>query len=139
MITEDYVSEKTSELLKEKGFNEECWCLYHLVTHKFAREVNFDLRHNNELPNYIASAPTLQMAIKWLREVYNKHCDISFDIELGWYFQIIDLKQIVKDFDYPEMKIYHGDNDCGFQNYEDTADAAIKYCLENLIIKKVEE
>ena len=123
-ITEVFVSFEIAKLLKSKGFI--CSCEYYY-------DCDGRRRLAGEEYEPVADAPTIAMAMRWLREEHNKHCDISFDIELCWYFQIIDLIKIVEDLDYPEMKIYHGDNDCGFQSYEDTAEMAIKYCLENLI------
>jgi hypothetical protein len=67
-----------------------------------------------------------------VREVHNKYCDIGYDIDLEWYFQIIDLKEVV-EYDYPETKKYHAENETGFKTYEEAVEAAIKYCLENLI------
>lgn len=62
MITEDYVSFETAKLLKEKGFDE-CTLL------------SYDKNGNNKdaLRPFLESEgdvrrPTLQMAMKWLRE-----------------------------------------------------------------------
>jgi hypothetical protein len=78
-------------------------------------------------------APTHQMAMKWLREVHNKHCDVGYDIDLCWFFQIIELKELKEHFDYSELKYYHTENETGFNSYEEAVESAIKYCLENLI------
>ena len=68
----------------------------------------------------------------WLREVHHKHCDIGYDIDLKWFFQIIDLKETV-EYDYPETKYYHTENETGFDTYEDAVEMALKYVLENLV------
>ena len=77
-ITEDYVSFETAKLLKEKGFSEntehEIWyvikqfstgCHWNSCTYKVGdttREYDDDC---------CIPMPTLQMAMKWLREVHN--------------------------------------------------------------------
>lgn len=123
MITEDYCSYELSKLLKEKGFK--CGATY---SKGFVKDgdgfVGGLVRHEDKI--------THQMAMKWLREVHNKHCDIGYDIDLGWFFQIIDLKETV-EYDYPETKYYHTENEIGFNFYEEAVEAALKYALENLI------
>ena len=74
----------------------------------------------------------VQMAMKWLRNVHNKHCYIGYDIDLKQFFQIIDLKETV-EYDYPETKYYHTENETGFNSYEEAIEEALKYSLENLI------
>lgn len=68
--------------------------------------------------------PTLQMAMKWLREIH------GIDIII----EITDL--VCKNRKYYCM-IYDRDNNSYildlFNSYEQACDAAIKYCLENLI------
>ena len=68
MVTEDYVSYEVAKLLKEKGFNETSNTIgtynnkgeFYLYWH----EKGYD---HNRLSTWY-SAPTLQMAMKWLRE-----------------------------------------------------------------------
>lgn len=130
-ITEDYVSFEAAKLLKEKGFDECIFKFYENNKIKYAyngkgfrlSELGSDIYYP-----YI----THQMAMKWLREVHNKHCDIGYDIDLKWFFQIIDLKETV-GYDYPETKYYHAENESGFNSYEEAVEAALKYSLENLI------
>ena len=118
-ITEDYVSLEVAKLLEEKGFDKSC-C------------TGYTIKSNSDGTCELISVCTLQRACKWLREVYNKHCDIGYDIDLEWYFQIIGLKEIV-EYDYPEPKYYHAKNEVGFKTYEEAVEAALKYTLENLI------
>lgn len=122
MITEDYVSFETAKLLKEKGFDGEC-------LNSYLDGVLFDASFNKE---GFVNAPTLQMAMKWLREVHNLHCNVDYDFVLGWYCQITSLKKTV-EYDYEEMKHYHPDKDNGFSSPEEAYEEAIKYTLENLI------
>ena len=116
MITEDYVSFETAKLLKKKGFNEGCSTTY--------TPNGFFHTHNYRPLLGDIFAPTLQMAMKWLREVHN--IDIfPWKIGKGVYscaiFNSNTSQDLSSDKDFPSEK------------YEETAEAAIKYCLENLI------
>ena len=70
MITEDYVSFETAKLLKEKGFDESTSMVYmsygdlcKLNRYDSIRNSNY----NDITKNYFEyTAPTLQMAMKWL-------------------------------------------------------------------------
>ena len=67
MITEDYVSFETAKLLKEKGFDEFTTMVYNQ---------NEDFMPNGTIVDAYQtfySAPTLQTAMKWLRETYKLH------------------------------------------------------------------
>ena len=130
-MAEDYVSFETAKLLKEKGFDEGCRQYWYKGNLVFSRNEIW----NRELDNYEDkgwTAPTLQMAMKWLREKYNLHCYSNYDYVLKWYCEITSLKETV-EYDYEEMKHYHPDKDNGFSSPEEACEAAIKYCLENLI------
>jgi hypothetical protein len=125
MITEDYVSFETAKLLKEKGFCEECVGRYSVRTKEFHTDTT--KKYNNG-GNFMYAAPTLQMAMKWLREVHNKHCIIDYKWDLKWCYEVIDL---VDTDDWSEPKKHKGGYN--FKSYEQAAEVAIKYCLENLI------
>ena len=134
MITEDYVSFEVAKLLKEKGFDEGCSFVVNAIS-KGVMPVSWPTTNSDiedDKANLIA-LPTHQMAMKWLREVHNKHCDIGYDIDLYWFFQIIELKELKEHFDYSELKYYHTENDTGFNSYEEAVEAALKYTLEKLI------
>ena len=127
MITEDYISFETAKLLKEKGFDVYVSSFYD-DEGKFSTKVadwnwNIGLRY---------SAPTLQMAIKWLREVYKIEIWVQYDIDKTTWWggcnpmyeedeENSSMFQSLLGFDYPG------------KTYEEAAEAAIKYCLENLI------
>ena len=67
MITEDFCSYDVAKLLKEKGFNEPTWTRY-----EDNDEVIFGDKYNwNNSPMGQISAPTHQMAMKWLRKEHN--------------------------------------------------------------------
>lgn len=123
IITEDYVSLKTARLLKEKGFDVNCITKY---------------RPDDSIGYWSVeglNAPTLQMAMKWLRQKYNLHiitlpyapmdrhpyhpgeADMVYIAQL--FRGIIPIDEIGRSV----IKL----------TPEEACDAAIKYCLENLI------
>lgn len=125
MITEDYVSFETAKLLKEKGFDED-----------IARVVN----EEGEI-DYLGSfqpslaylhhtwyrCPTLQMTMKWLREVHKIHIAV-----------IVAYHHFPRRYEVHIMKLENIDDfilhrQIDFASYEEACEAAIKYCLENLI------
>jgi hypothetical protein len=106
MITEDYCSFEVAKLLKEKGFN-------------------------NDYPKGDCTqyACTLQMAMKWLRE----EKDIVIIIEPHQYDYVNE-----KNKSY-SCSLWVGDNyyeyieSRDYLFYTEAVEAAIIYCLENLI------
>lgn len=122
MITEDYVSFETAKLLKEKGFDE-CTLL------------SYDKNGNNKdaLRPFLESEgdvrrPTIQMAMKWLREKELVICVVPLTFYCG---------ETVRAWGY---NIWAGDNlevdeldSNKFATYEDACEDAMKYALENLI------
>ena len=119
MITEDYVSFETAKLLKEKGFTENCLMRYNKIGDLVEEAYKFNW--NFQTIDY--SAPTLQMAMKWLRDVHNINLNISWNPTFKDYFVEI----------FKPTLLY---STTTYQNYEEACEAAIKYCLENLINKK---
>ena len=117
-ITEDYCSFEVAKLLKEKGFNEPT-CGYYHDDYMNTLLIATASCHNGSI-NAIA-APTLQMAMKWLRE--EKH---------------IFIRIIQSNIEYCSCEIYFDRVRChqfwkSFDSYEEACEAAIKYCLTNLI------
>ena len=130
MITEDYVSFETANLLKEKGFNEKTHRCYNLCTKEHELSDIDDIALNNwELADDGVSAPTLQMTMKWLREVHSKNIILDMvpldeDSYVLWTFNVYCNKN---------YKIMWGTKQPKYNTYEDAAEAAIKYYLINLI------
>lgn len=117
MITEDYCSAKVAKLLQEKGFTEP-------VT-----ELNRLLFKEGEKP---VLKITHQKAMKWLRENFNIN-PVPYALSLGWAFDIFDLSnrditgcKKLFSMDLPSK------SEC-YKSYEEACEAAIKYCLDNLI------
>ena len=132
MITEDYVSFETAKLLKEKGFNEEVICYYDdggsLNLNKF---VEFQCC-NEGYGSSVFAAPTLQITMKWLREVHHLYIQVMLDSwacggHMGYY---VVIQNTTSDF---EMMLQDALDDVFYDTYEEACEAAIKYCLDNLI------
>lgn len=128
-ITEDYVSFETAKLLKDKGFDAVCRTAYETITNEHEVE-QCSLSSWGELNQ--VKRPTLQMAMKWLREVHHYYIQVMFDSwasgrRLG-YFVVIHKT----DSDF-EMMLHYAVDEAFYKTYEEACEAAIKYCLENLI------
>ena len=116
MIEEDYVSFETAKLLKEKGFDEECQKYY---------------------GDYKYPCPTLQMAMRWLREVHHLFIGVEPRLSFTDYYWITANVYRVRK----KNSLYHVEPvddyscvaSCDGTSFEDACEAAIKYCLEKLI------
>jgi hypothetical protein len=130
MITEDYVSFETAKLLKEKGFeynpDESYWLIdanniMYWISCIGAYDYVDVPTESFQRPKNGYRLVTQAMAMKWLRE---KNIIINV-----WYNGV--------DWDAE----YYNDEDENFyfitepscNSYEEACEAAIKYCLENLI------
>lgn len=132
MVTEDYVSFETAKLLKEKGFKGQGEHFYE--DNKITNYINYWFRITPEQRYEAIEAPTLQMAMKWIREqgfYINVDIDVDYDEDergTKWYhkpswdwavFRIDERKQM-------------SDDGALYATYEQAAEVAIKWCLENL-------
>lgn len=133
-ITEDYVSYKIAKLLKEKGFNENTPVNYFVGDDKPRGCAVGEMIYHKRLEEdtHLIACPTLQMAMKWLREVHHLHISVEmgFDVDNSQYFFFVPsiCKFSNKDGEYLTP---FGERE--FNIYEEAAGAAIKYCLEKLI------
>lgn len=117
MVTEEVVSFETAKLLDEKGWGIACRAAYLINDDK----VELIYPENEEEYDY--NAPTLQMAMNWLRvlhhifvqiELYSKYDDYCYEIFQNTHRLMLEKRET-------------------FSTPEEAADSAIKYCLENLI------
>ena len=118
MITEDYVSFEVAKLLKEKGFD--------IPYNSRGVYINgvllnpgdgYRLNYEDEIINVCS----LQMAMKWLREVHKMYIYVAHDgMENTWFARVYNDYKTLSDVD-------------NHSTYEEAAEVAIKYCLENLI------
>ncbi len=111
MVTEDYINFETAKLLKEKGFDEECQQYY---------------------GDYKYPYPTLQMAMKWLREKHNLAI-ATYLTRDGWRSGVSRIKFNSEGFIVDIIDGIDGGNIPNCDTYEEACEAAIKYCCLNLI------
>ncbi len=161
MITEDYVSFETAKLLKEKGFSEFCFKCYGVAVLHNGADISFDEEcdlkdygredeieyvegdrlydygcNNRDKDAKVWAAPTLWVAMKWLREVHNQIIvpGISLDDRTSSTINhyIVGIWYVPKNnggsFCYTSPTPYNG-----YPSFEEACEAGIKYCLENLI------
>ena len=149
MITEDYVSFETSKLLKEKGFKEWCRCCYGVAVLHNGENISFDEEcdlkdegreneieyveggtfyyfncNNGDEDTNVWAAPTLQMVIKWLREVKHYYIQVSIQNDgtyIGYIYRTDGFPYV--GWDKRRVK----------ETPEEAYETIIKYCLENLI------
>jgi hypothetical protein len=131
MITEDYVSFETAKLLKEKGFNERI-ISYYTESGLEGYMLGMRTTNNSQLESYFYARPTLQMAMKWLRKIHKIHIsvEIGFDVDNHQYYFFVPSVCRFSDKS-GEYENPFGEKE--FNTYEEACEAAIKYCLENLI------
>lgn len=125
MITEDYVSFEVAKLLKEKGFDG--------VTEKYYLKYKGKYilvsRGTAEHPDSSIDVPTLQMVMKWLREKHNLHIGVLITYQyLPRKYEV----HIMHTEKYEDIVVNPGTN---FNTNEEACEAAIKYCLKNLIFR----
>ena len=131
MIKETYVSFEVAKLLKEKGFNWRTQYVYTLDgTGSTPPKIgNWKAKSNIQ-------KPTQQMAMAWLRE-HGLHINasISYDYSADadgnevdrWTFWLFE---ILSSF---SGNLIYTEEVNQYDSYEEAIEAAIKYCLENLI------
>lgn len=131
MITEDYVSFEVAKLLKEKGFDKKCFTVYN-NDGKFY-DTRYGIAPSIEIP-----APTLQMVMKWLREVHHLFIGVEPRLSFTDYYWITANVYRVRK----KNSLYHAEpvDDyscvacCDGDSFENACEKAIKYCLENLYL-----
>ena len=124
--------------MRNKGFNESCYTYYDDIDNsidRFDKGLHFNNTSYpwgipydvNKVKKYVV-APTLQMSMKWLREVHN----IYIDINTNWTFKddfivvgyMFNTHSVINSW-YQDLVNY--------PTYEEAVETALKYVLENLI------
>ncbi len=139
MIKEDYVGFETAKLLKERGFDWACHATYDTAVTggkpKFSEyEVlsyfPYGMKNTDDKYGMIISAPTLQLAMKWLRKEHNigifpsTYCllkDREVTHPYGTCITNLVTYEIIVDDCLPA------------ETYEEAIEKALIYCLKNLI------
>ena len=142
MIKEVYVSFEVAKLLREKGFEEICNAYYEdygtkqslFISNKrgsfnigYKQHDDLALRFNTQKDNYKCSAPTQQMAMKWLREKHNLFICIEYDppVFSAEIYKMDEVDEYGSAKRIPPIFVN--------KSFEMVCEAAIKECLENII------
>jgi hypothetical protein len=147
-ITEDYCNKDISVMLKEKGFDVPVKNYFSL--NKDAMLHNLDKKYGAK-KNWNAfeiciSRPSQSLALKWLREVHNIVIEINMDdymtttdgkLKVTYSYTIWTFIQHLgetglTDARYDDRAFWQENVKVG-QSFEEACEAAIKYCLENLL------
>jgi hypothetical protein len=125
MILEDFVSFEIAKLLKEKEFNEIC-SQYYSSDGRF----NMGVYSNYNIDDDRFSAPTIQMAMKWLRDAHNLFIFPFPQMNTNKFWS--EIYQLSDNQEW--VNLYCESIDLlDYSSHEEACEAAIKYCLENLI------
>jgi hypothetical protein len=135
-MKDEYVKFGTAKLLKEKGFDWECYGTYNIIEEVLMNEHSVTVvshtNKNSTLGNAWISAPTQQMACRWLREVHNIHimptigCDVDRTPRI-FYGIVIALFNDYGNIDYRTT------DENEYDSPEEAIEAALEYALTNLI------
>lgn len=133
-MKDQYVSFDVAKLLSEHGFDEPCKTSYSKLDKKLEETAISDWGKVNQY-----KAPTQSLAMRWLREEYNLFIEIQcygceadekahfeFSYVISEYVQIDN--KICTTVGLEEKKAKSQ-----FKSYEEACEAAIKYCLENIL------
>lgn len=122
MIEESFCSFEIAKLLDAAGFIPTMGCVC-IIYNENGESVSFD----NKYAKIFYQAPTLAVAMRWLRKEKRIFATIGisqYAETYSYYFDYItstDGKHIFSDKKYT--------------SYEEATDALIRYCLENIILK----
>ena len=139
MITEDYVSFETAKLLKEKGFDEYCskyWTNVQDAPSCFGKGFRYKNSDNVYGSDNLYCCPTLHMTCKWLRKKYNIHVEPTPYVTTDgffWAYKILGGIIAPNVIPLPNYCVKRLKESSGFLSCEQATEAAINYCLENLI------
>jgi len=133
MITEyeDYCSYEVAKLLKEKGFphsmvyNEDEYEVQRMVLQTELVKAGTLSSYPVGVPEPKCYCPTHQRAKRWLLKKHNIFICILFMEDLNRFGYTIE--------DIVKKKIIGSSGDSSYKESEEADEAAIKYCLENLI------
>jgi hypothetical protein len=130
MVKEAYCSFEVSKLLRAKRFDWDC-ITYYVDSEPDNVKYSMLFENNNTWEDRCCSAPTHQMAMKWLREEKNI---------LIYVYPVIDLP-VKNNYTFhwrwdgkkKRHDAPHIGNKHNYESFEEAVEAAIKYTLENLI------
>lgn len=125
-MKEAYVTYETAKLLKEKEFDWECRAYWHEDDRELIESQSPCHLRNITNPCWFGNtAPTQQMAMRWLREEKGIHV---YPIPVTGFYYVVSV--YLEDGNKVHNRIL---SRSGRHAYEDAVEAALEYCLTNLI------
>lgn len=122
-MNEEFVPFELAKKLQEKGFD---WQTFDWYDHLGNFNKGFIPRTLRGCPMHREYyAPTIGLAMKWLREEKNLSVEVLISVRGGWYNIIYEIAPR-RGFDLKHMLIEA-------KSYEEAAIAGIEFCLDNLI------
>jgi len=121
-IADDYVPFETAKLMKEHGFNSVSDIVYNSDGYIFNMVCE-------PFVNYECYAPTIGMALKWLREVHGLYADV-FIVDYApepWVGSVHKFNDEIEI-----VSVYRNGGEF-FSTYEDAANHIINVCLEKFL------
>lgn len=138
---EYYVSLEVAKLLKEAGFNWKCNGVFISEDGTQYAFIKMDAacdNNNSKYNLYNISAPNLEVAQRWLREVKHLEISIHYDptIKIQPYmYNIYDMDEKFNDIDGIISPITHSYSDGYFYKYEEALESGIKKAIEIVLEK----
>jgi hypothetical protein len=129
-ITEDYCSFEVSKLLKERGFGIENPSTEYILMYDEDGNIVEKQEEDYVIDGYCLR-PTHALAIKWIRENFNKVITIYANAS-GYCIEVHDSAELGGSHRYDSD--YSGPNEAGcWDKFEEATEAALLYVLNNLI------
>lgn len=133
-ITEYCCDFETAKLLKEKGFDEKTSHVYYYYEEDDGWTFEQLLPHEKFEKDKMIHCPTQALAMKWLRE-QGFYIQIDIDVDYDedergtkWYYEPAWDWTVFRIDERKQMS----DDGALYATYEQAAEVAIKWCLENL-------
>lgn len=126
---ETYVSLEVAKLLKEAGFDWDCYKVYktdvteNLTLFTYAKEEGY-----SNTSEFICSAPTLEVAQRWLREVKGIHLYVT---TILWEHNFV-VTVVVDESTWGQVNNSNGAAK-KFNTYEEAQETGIKKALEIIL------
>ena len=131
---ECYVSLEVAKLLKDAGFDWECKeYYYNFATTGWSLSFDDNFVNWNSWSERYISAPTLDVAQRWLRE--NKDFDINVLTDFDSVKRLYYVRYVVKDGHYKTYYISNNRSYVYFNTYEEAQESGIKKALEIILEK----
>lgn len=131
MVKEKYISFETAKLLYEKGF--------HGYSNGYWFDENGNFTTDKELGNKdikVFVCQTQSLVMRWLREIHHLYIQIMLDSwtdGIGHSGYYIVIQNTTNDFEECSPLIDNDPDKVFFKTYDGACEAAIQYCLKNLI------